>query len=55
MRQVFKKVPLSTCSVQKKLENMDLGASQRCVLFGYNVLLKNYSELLNHTYFSKLI
>ena len=34
---------------------MDLGASQQCVLFGWNFFLKNYSELLNHSYFSKLI
>ena len=46
---------ISTCFVQKQLESLVLGASQQCIPFGCNVCLKNYSELLNHSYFSKLI
>ena len=34
---------------------MDLGASPQCSIFGYNVFLNNYSELLNHLNFSKLM
>ena len=34
---------------------MDLGASLRCIIFGYNVFKNTYSELLNHLNFSKLI
>ena len=46
MRQIFQKVPLRTCFVQKELESMVLGASHQCVLFGCNVFLKIYFELL---------
>ena len=34
---------------------MDIGASQQCVTFGCNVVLKNYFELLNNINFSKTI
>ena len=34
---------------------MDFGASQQCVLFGWNVFNKEIFELFNQSYFSKLI
>ena len=47
----FKKVPVSTCLVQKWLKSMDLCASHKCVLFGCNVCWKIYSNVLDHSYF----
>ena len=55
-RQISPKIPLSTCFFSSmQLEGMDLVALQQCIIFGCNVFEKDYSELLNHSNFSKLI
>ena len=47
MRKISQKVLLTTCVVRRKLlEGMGLSASQQCVIFGCNVVLNSFSELL---------
>ena len=56
MHQISPKVPPSTCFLPKQLESIDIGASQQCFIFGWNVFfLNNYFERLNHVIFSRLI